>query len=742
MATDVGTAQGRIVIDTRDLSRVSVESQKVGKQVEQNLDRIGAGAGRAQQSITGLSDSMQQMGSIGLSFAAAALGRFTMEANVVATAYARQSVAALSLAGSQAKLNELMAAYDKATGGAVDKATAMADVTRLQAVGFADSAAELEQFVRAARGIAVAMGSQQDYVISQLQLAIANQSTMRLDQLGLGVSEVTARIDLLKAANKSMTNEMAYQQAILGLAGEKFGALADSAESSATGAERAAKSFRAVKLAWGELTGGPVGFGGDAIAGWLERTTKDAQHLRTVIVDLGQAFGLLPRSWESSWNPKDPTIGSRTAIGWEVRERSSAVTPARFSGPEGEAQLDAIRNRWTAITSIERTSGAAIVESTRQYSEQRANTIRDYEQGIAREAEDFARGRARAEAAHLRQLEDLRSSAARREASMAAELARVNSQAATDSAARVAEWTAEHGRAVADAREASSARLVKLEEDYNRDRQRAAQDSRERLLNAAGRLDAAAVVAEQRRAAQEAQRAEENHQERVESEQESLQEALDNLNETHAKRIDDEAKALARSTRQRQEAYERQLTESRAADAQREQDMIDDFAERKALEDEDRAIRLGRMAQDHSARLAEMARQHELDLAQIAANAAAERKQAEDDFNKAMEAAGVRNAAWIAKNKLLTDAAIADYDRVTAAMGRMINTLQGPLERNPYITPGAWPSLTGGSSTSASSASITIAPGAIVINATPYQSPQDIGDEVRNVFYQVLEEMR
>lgn len=136
---------------------------------------------------------------IGLAVAQA--GRFAVEADTLATAYRRQEVAARNLAGSQAQLNRLMAAYAEATGGAINRAQSLADVTRLQAVGFADSAEELTRFTVASRGAAIAMGQSQDYILSQVQLAIANQSLMRLDQIGLGVEEVTERIDELRAAN-------------------------------------------------------------------------------------------------------------------------------------------------------------------------------------------------------------------------------------------------------------------------------------------------------------------------------------------------------------------------------------------------------------------------------------------------------------------------------------------------------------------------------------------------------------
>lgn len=312
-AQQLGTASGKIIIDASNLQKIQALTQQVGQTVARNLGQIDRGAKEAQQGINSLTSSLQGMGgALGLATGAGLvvqLGRMVLQADAMATSYRRQTVAATSLAGGQSKLNELMTEYQRVTGGAIDKATAMGDVTRLQAVGFADSAKELEEFVTAARGISVAMGSQIDYVTGQLQLAIANQSTMRLDQLGLGVEEVTRRIKELKAADSTLTEAQAYQNAILGLAIEKYGALAKSAEAQATGAEKAAKAWKELQLQIGEDLGPAVG-------GMMEGLAKEvdgiAQKFRDLAKDIKlarealNANGMTWPAWLSAgwnWNP-------------------------------------------------------------------------------------------------------------------------------------------------------------------------------------------------------------------------------------------------------------------------------------------------------------------------------------------------------------------------------------------------------------------------------------------------------
>jgi hypothetical protein len=284
-----GESRIDILIAARD------EAAATLKNVNKELKELGEGGQEAAGGIDELFGSLKAIAGLA---AVQQVGKFALQADAAATAYKRQSLAAVSLAGSQGELNALMGAYDKATGGAVDKATALSDVTRLQALGFADSAKELASFTTAARGISVALGSQQDYVISQLQLAIANQSTMRLDQLGLGVAEVQARITKLKAADSGLTTEMAFQNAVLGLATEKYGKLATSTEAQATGAEKAAKAWKNFSLefglALGPVTGGVMQGLADqikAISDRLQDVARDAAKAKTALDGMGGGSG-------------------------------------------------------------------------------------------------------------------------------------------------------------------------------------------------------------------------------------------------------------------------------------------------------------------------------------------------------------------------------------------------------------------------------------------------------------------
>lgn len=589
------------------------------------------------------------------------LGRAAAEADRLATSYARQQVAAVNLAGSQSKLNSLLAAYERATGGAIDRATALSDVTRLQAVGFADSAEELERFVRAARGISVATGQQQDYVISQLQLAIANQSTLRLDQLGLGVEEVQERIAKLREENRGLTNEMAYQQAILGLAEEKFGALVDSAEAQATGAEKAAKAWRDLRLEVSKEFKPDIDNATNALAEFLDmliRIRSENQQLRQEMIF--REMGLSPGSIGLMRGGAERDAGRHRAVGAGAR-RAAAIAAAKPRFEEDEEA--AIVDRYQGLAEIDRREGEARLDATRQYEEQRSRTISNYEQTIAREAEDFARQRARAEQQFQQDIARIHADAARREERQAQQLARSIERARADSAQRIADFEEEHAERQAELRASATERIQEIEEDYARDREQRERSHRNRLLDAASRLDAVALVQEQRRFAEENQNAEEKHRDQLEDVNKQLEKQLREEQEGHDKRLRQEARALDERIRQQQEAHDEQLREAREADTQRINDMRADFEQRKQIEDTDRAIRLTRMAQDHNQQLQEMDRQHALRIEQIGTQAQQERDKLNEEFERHLAELGIYIGRYQKEHDRLVDNAIKSFDR-------------------------------------------------------------------------------
>lgn len=815
---NLGVARGRLTVDLSDLNNVRVATQQVGQEAERNLGRIATGAQRAEMGISGIAGAARNLiGAFGISIGAAGviqMARFAQEVDAVATAYRRQEVAARALAGSQDRLIDLMETYERVTGGSVDQATALADVTRLQAVGFADTAEELEKFLTAARGISVATGGQQDYVISQLQLAIANQSTMLLDQLGLGVSEVMQRIAELRAQNSSLTEELAYQEAILGLAIEKYGELARSVEAQATGAERAARYWREWRLAVGQAVSPIVDSASGGIATWLEQDIERTQRWTDPLgkamreasrqadiarAELGRAEeGLVQLQQQAEMGLINETavqrqiqliqeftarvqeleeaerlaaiplreraIAARTGIGAQIREAPRSFQTPRFS----DAQTQAIREWADNVQQIERQANTQRLDATQQYEAQRSSVIAGYERTIAREAEDFARNRARALADHEARLSEVRVRALAREADWAADLEsriadmreqanRRTADAQEDFDRQRAEQQAAHDERLTRLRTDGHTRIAELERDAQRQRERALAQHRDSLLSAAASLDARAVAQEMRRwhtaqAEQERALTERVNQERtnladrIAEDEEAFQKQTAQQQAQFDRRLAREARDLQLRIDQEQKAVAKRLEEARKADEQRLTEMQDAFEKEQAQQAEDRAIRLGRMAEDHRDQLREMERAQGERIAQINRHAVEQRKTLDDTFQVALNELGIRTDRWLAENKRLTDGAIKDFDRwfanlsqIPADLSRSFPSLLDPTtlpNQGGFIGP-----LMESGAISPSVSNIVIHDGAIRIELPPNVNAQQLVDTLEQQLAEILQEI-
>lgn len=654
--SDLGSARGRIVIDTSDIRRAQAEVQSASASMTQSLRALGIGFGVRE------------------------VARFVVEAEDLATAYRRQSVAAVQLAGSQGKLNQLLSVYDEATGGALDKATQLANVTKLMAVGFADSSTELDQFARAIRGISIAMGKPQDFVAQNLILELFSQRGQRLDQIGLQYDAVRQRSEELQAADASLTKQMAYQQAVLEQAAQRYGGLADSAAGAATEVEKLRKAFTDLQLEMGQDNTSIVNAFAKTVNEQMQSVRETVQGL---IFDLQNLAKLNTQSGNLgiAGIQDDPRFLTANPIGdfadradrafsdWlahltgqltqaqrafvqssDARNTQRHAREGLSSGPAAipgftPEQRQVIRDDFDARAEIERQANADRLDATRQYEEQRTSTIRQYELTIAREAEDFARGRLRAEEDFQRGLERTQRDSQRRDQRAAEDLARTLGRANQDSIERIA-----------DLRKDANKRLAEIDTDFAKEQERRQRDFKDDQLSAAGRLDAIALLELRKDRAKQLRDAKEDHEEQ-----------RADLKEQLGERIDEEKEALEERRQQAIDAHERQLQDAKEADAQRLEDMQADFDLRQTREDEDRETRLRRMGEDHQAQLDEMARQLELDLQRIRDDEARKRLEQQEQFNIALNEAGVINDAWIKENNRVTDAAVADYTRATNA---------------------------------------------------------------------------
>jgi hypothetical protein len=421
-------------------------------------------------------------------------------------------------------------------------------------------------------------------------------------------------------------------------------------------------------------------------------------------LDMAAAFTERTNQWLQNW--------ARSIQGAGTAARSTAGGGSRFDpGGDATGPDPAIVAQWAAnVQRIEREAGQARLDATRDYEEQRSEAIADYERGIARDAEDFARARARAAEQLNRQIADIEA----------------------DAAKRAAKAEEDYDERTGELREDTNERLAKIEEKYARDRERAAEDHRDRLMDAAGRLDAVAVREEQRRFAKSQQEASENYDEQVSD----AQKALD-------KRLADE-----------RESYEERAAEQRLADAERIQDLRDNLAESQRLEDEDRAISQARAAEDFARQQAQAATDHAQRLAQISRQAAEERKQLDESFMAQLAAEGVHNAQYLALQEAKQKASLALFDQWWSDIEKRF-AVQGPqpASQGPQL-PGGWltdfnggrtqpaagfPTSFADAASRAAGRSVTFGEGSIVVNAAMGQSEEMVARLVRDEMIALLE---
>lgn len=579
----------------------------------------------------------------------------------LATAYERQRVASEKLAGSQAQLNALLDAYNKASGGAVDNVTALSNVTRLQATGFAKSAEQVERFVRGSRGASIALGKPQDYITQETQLAISNTSVKRLDQIGLGIEEVSNKTEQLRDANKSLSREMAFGEAVLTLLNEKYGDLSDTIEGQATGLERLAKAWQDLRLQMGQSGGSSVNQGADLLAkilngvGSFERWAGNVQ--------LGAAeLGFNAQTQfmkQAGVNLTPQQIAQRNAsfilnnpggLGWPGYNGNRGDGPGMGSpvlGPAAprfdDAEMQNLSDFHNRRSRIEEQYNDERLREIENYESQRTSLIVNYAKQTAREEEDFFRQRARSARDYNKQVEDVYEDAARRDADL----------------------LEDYTKRVSEMREDSEDRVQELQEKYAEEREKSEKDHLDRLLSAAGQLNAIAVLEERKRYRRE-------NEERDKAHKEQLQEARDNLDE----QLEDA-----------REAYEERLADAREADQERLRDMQEARDQQLADEDEDRGIRLARAQEDHDDQLAELDRQHGLRLKQISDEAQKERDLWETEFEQLLLDMDIYvkglTEKEAARNKLIEDW----FDKMIDKMEKDIASEEKFSRRRPQDVP-------------------------------------------------------
>ena len=124
------------------------------------------------------------------------------------------------------------------------------------------------------------MGTSQDTVTQNLILELFTQRGARLDQLGLQYDQIRQRAEELQDADAQLTDQMAYQQAVLEQANERFGALATSSAGAATGVENLHTAWTDLRSGHRPDVKGPLDDMAQALADVIDQTTEAIEKLR------------------------------------------------------------------------------------------------------------------------------------------------------------------------------------------------------------------------------------------------------------------------------------------------------------------------------------------------------------------------------------------------------------------------------------------------------------------------------
>lgn len=657
----LGTASGSIIINTASLDQAVAKSRAAGKNIETNLGRIDAGAKKAQGGFASIAKSL---GSIAVAYGglSAAQSAFDLGSLAATNERTRDSFDKLAT-GIGSSGDRMLASLQKTSRGAIADADLVLNANRAILLGAAKTSAEVNQLLEVAAVRGKAVGRDVTESFGRIVQGIGKLEPEGLDELGLAINLVQVFDQYAKSLGRtaqSLTQAEKRTALFNKVVGDSAQMVADAAkegDDAAASFEKYAAATSNAKDAVGKLL---LNFGlTDTIdnftasikgsADEMKRLTDWTLKLQSDLSGFGEATGINAYLEKVNANIKvfqdgiaeiGVAIGTRGPIfsgptnsgagsGSQGRGRGAggvgvALTAPGFS-PEILAQQRSAKIEFeNAIQSIERSAHAARLSATMQYEQQRSEAIRSYGLGVAREAEDFARSRARAQVQFDKQVADIHEEAGKREA-----------DAAGDLQESIGNLQAEAGQRMADAQDDTNKRIAELNEDYQRNRERAERDHKGRLIDAASRLDAVAVYQEQKKFATEAEDAKNAHEEALSDAQEGLQE-----------RLSQERDNLAERVAQEQEAHAERLQAAREADAERIAEMVEAQAEAQALEDEDRAIAASRAAEDHAAQLASMDAAHAAQMAAIDQQEADELKSAQEAHLKELEELGVFNAAW------------------------------------------------------------------------------------------------
>jgi hypothetical protein len=553
------------------------------------------------------------------------------------------------VSGGAEAAEENIRALQAAYRNTITESEAMDQATAILAMGLADNADELNRVAKYVNMLGSRFGGN----MQMFQLMVSNQSLRRVDSFGLGIQEVTNKIEKFEAAG--MSAEDAFRAGVLEAMGEKFqdlggdvGQTTDAFAQLRVASEELRNEWEdkllplAVNVAraatdltkifsgsWAEnytqdissALGGAEGAEefGQVIDNALEGATSFKGMLLGLPQDIGDWHEVILEQADTFDEYVAGVEAYNQAIDWLNKSRGRRNQLPGLEASQSEWQ-DIVNRREQAaqeVTAEEtRTAGRAAAEAAVRASEKKVQEIANKNRQAADIREQAAQRAAQAEIRWARRAEDEVIATLRRREDRARKTAQQREDISRQYHQALIEAERQYQQALQAAARSHNRQRVSIERNYRRELEDIERDYNRNLDEAVVARDAVAIYRLRRRRREQIQDARRSRDEQMQQANEQYQEQLQRAREALQ-----EQRRMARESRQQalddlRRQLRRELQEQQIADRRR----IEDQNRAKQREAEDRQRWLDyRLAQVYQTNAAEQTamQQHYQVMAQM-----------------------------------------------------------------------------------------------------------------------------
>lgn len=306
MSVDLGTARGTIIIDT---SNVATAMQKAGA----SMSKFQAGATVAMAGVAAATGAL----AAAMKVAEAAWKSFEHGADLSAAQGRFERLTASINSTSDAMLGRLR----EATNGMMSDAQLIASANDIMSLGLAKTE---DQTVR----LATVVGKL-GWDMSQTILTFANNSKLRLDALGLSLTDVEARTKKLQAQGMSL--DEAFDLAVIEAGEAKIALLGDASETTAG-------QIKQLRTVWENTRNAFDQAFAEGLADSMEDIAGSAQMLGPALEAASAGLGRFSSKWASSVIMTSPVFRDLLLLG--LKEQAKALEEAEQQARAQSAEVE------------------------------------------------------------------------------------------------------------------------------------------------------------------------------------------------------------------------------------------------------------------------------------------------------------------------------------------------------------------------------------------------------------------